>query len=175
MWHCFCPNHRKFLSSSHCSSQKSAEFMETSRSLSIFLIYIYIYTEIFVHLFLLGHLLVLSIPLAVSTVCLTLTKMAMRVCVTLVFAMVQSAHAQPTGITQTEWTTTIDRAGAQRMLSQRMSKEFLLVAKGVNSTVNRHPVLKTMCSPAFITHVYILICWWNVIPRAYSIVTVYSH
>ncbi|CAE8643609.1 unnamed protein product, partial [Polarella glacialis] len=36
-----------------------------------------------------------------------------------------------------EWSKTIDVAGTQRMLSQRMSKHFLLVATGINITSNK--------------------------------------
>ncbi|CAE8648737.1 unnamed protein product [Polarella glacialis] len=36
-----------------------------------------------------------------------------------------------------EWTKTIDVAGTQRELSQKMSKHFLLVATGINITANR--------------------------------------
>eukprot|EP00933_Yihiella_yeosuensis_P064349 TRINITY_DN676_c0_g1_i7.p1 TRINITY_DN676_c0_g1~~TRINITY_DN676_c0_g1_i7.p1 ORF type:complete len:887 (+),score=215.88 TRINITY_DN676_c0_g1_i7:93-2753(+) len=40
-------------------------------------------------------------------------------------------------ISAKQWSTTIDVAGRQRMLTQRMSKEFLLVAKGVNVEANK--------------------------------------
>eukprot|EP00933_Yihiella_yeosuensis_P064344 TRINITY_DN676_c0_g1_i2.p1 TRINITY_DN676_c0_g1~~TRINITY_DN676_c0_g1_i2.p1 ORF type:complete len:883 (+),score=201.68 TRINITY_DN676_c0_g1_i2:101-2749(+) len=38
---------------------------------------------------------------------------------------------------QGQWSTTIDVAGRQRMLSQRMAKEFLFVAKGVDVETNK--------------------------------------
>eukprot|EP00931_Biecheleriopsis_adriatica_P001247 TRINITY_DN10152_c0_g1_i7.p1 TRINITY_DN10152_c0_g1~~TRINITY_DN10152_c0_g1_i7.p1 ORF type:complete len:919 (-),score=267.14 TRINITY_DN10152_c0_g1_i7:154-2817(-) len=40
-------------------------------------------------------------------------------------------------VTDAEWGTTIDVAGRQRMLSQRMSKEFLFIAKGFEVEKNK--------------------------------------
>lgn len=48
------------------------------------------------------------------------------------------------GITAVEWTTAINIAGRQRMLSQRMSKEFLLVAKGINVSDTTATLASTM-------------------------------
>jgi len=51
------------------------------------------------------------------------------------------ASASPTcsspNVSSTEWSTVINVAGRQRMLSQKMSKEFLLVAKGIDVADNK--------------------------------------
>jgi len=47
-------------------------------------------------------------------------------------------------VTSEEWSTVINVAGRQRMLSQKMSKEFLLVAKGVDTAANKANLAATM-------------------------------
>ena len=47
-------------------------------------------------------------------------------------------------ITDKEWSTVIDVSGRQRMLAQRMSKEFLLVVKGIDVEGNQRNLQGTV-------------------------------
>jgi hypothetical protein len=64
-----------------------------------------------------------------------------RVFFLLAFAVAIASSAQ---ISSSSWAATINMAGRQRMLSQKMSKEFLLVTKGMDPVENEAALLSTM-------------------------------
>jgi len=64
-----------------------------------------------------------------------------RVFFLLAFAVTFASSAQ---VSSSSWTATINMAGRQRMLSQKMSKEFLLVTKGLDPVENEAAMRSTM-------------------------------
>jgi nitrate/nitrite-specific signal transduction histidine kinase len=66
-----------------------------------------------------------------------------RLSVTLFFLAAILASADVLAVTASEYAVVINLAGRQRMLTQKMSKEMLLVAKGIDAEANRAALAKT--------------------------------
>lgn len=66
-----------------------------------------------------------------------------RVTGLLLFVFVALVSADVLAVTASEYAVVINLAGRQRMLTQKMSKEMLLVAKGIEAEANRQSLAKT--------------------------------
>jgi len=70
---------------------------------------------------------------------------ALSVCLTAGVTTLATAQSAPAAVTQTKQQsgTVINLAGKQRMLTQKMSKEALFIAKGIDATANTESLKKT--------------------------------
>ncbi|WP_324292539.1 hypothetical protein [uncultured Desulfobacter sp.] len=71
------------------------------------------------------------------------TKVTIILCWLICSSMIASA-ADP--ITPAEWGTIINLSGRQRMLSQKMSKEILLISLNYNPTMQLRKINTTYCA-----------------------------
>lgn len=70
-------------------------------------------------------------------------KAPKRVAGLLLFVFVALVSADVLAVSASEYAVVINLAGRQRMLTQKMSKEMLLVAKGIDAEANRQSLAKT--------------------------------
>ena len=79
-----------------------------------------------------------------SRLCHAATRLILPVCLVAILTLPQQTFAQQTQVSAEQYGVILNLAGRQRMLSQKMSKEFFLVAADYQPQANRDQLKQTM-------------------------------